>query len=156
LFSPCCPSAIAGFVIPVVVDAVKGEVGRPFTHIGKEVYEVEPLFANCDTATSIVLPDMAFGVGASSYHRSPRSIGSGYAGLMRWGMAVSGLGFSLSLKAPATGCVTARKVVADSDTFSSTVASVDPACVSVLCMREAQNSQASKSLPCEISEGGHV
>lgn len=74
LFLGCRPSAIGGFVRPVVVTAIKSLAIGPFAHVGKEVGEVVPPFAHGDTATTVILPTAALGVAATSEHRGPRRI----------------------------------------------------------------------------------
>jgi hypothetical protein len=54
LFFPGCPSAIAGLIIPVVIDTVYGKAvvcGVP--HVGVKILECFPPLANLDPTTTI-------------------------------------------------------------------------------------------------------
>lgn len=77
------PSAVSGFIISVIVDAVESETRRAFSHVGKECIEAIPLWAECDAATSVVLPLGGLGVGASGFHRFPGAPCSGASFPMR-------------------------------------------------------------------------
>lgn len=55
LFRGCSPSAIAGFVVPVIVDAVKGSSARPISHVLAKRGEVlSPLRAHLDATAAVV------------------------------------------------------------------------------------------------------
>lgn len=66
-----CPSAISGFVVPVIVDSVDGQVARPRAHVGVEDSEVQPPITDLDAAPAVVRVVFVMGVLAASAHRRP-------------------------------------------------------------------------------------
>lgn len=81
-----CPSAIRGFVVPVVVDAVKRHAVGPVAHVGKESQEVSPgkrvpSVANGDTAAAVMGVAGITRIATAPQHRNPTAIrrGSGHA-----------------------------------------------------------------------------
>lgn len=66
------PSAVAGLIVSIYVNAVNLIFGRTDPHVGQEVLEaVAPPLTDCNSAPSIVFPVGRFGVLASENHRSP-------------------------------------------------------------------------------------
>ena len=65
------PSAIAGFVVSVVVDPVKRHPRRTFAHVFKEWFERLPTVAKRDASATVVFPLRPAGVGASAFHGFP-------------------------------------------------------------------------------------
>ena len=78
LLSSRRPTAVSGFVVPVVVAPVKGRSGRPLAHIGEEVLEpvrTAPPLADGDPPTAVAVgATIRFGA-IAIHHRAPRSIG---------------------------------------------------------------------------------
>lgn len=69
------PSAVAGFVIPVIVDAVNGGAGAgPGSHIGVEAREVMPAFAHSDSSAAVVRKALVVGIAASVLHGGPSGV----------------------------------------------------------------------------------
>lgn len=56
------PAAVAGLIVPVVVDTVERSADRPFAHVGQEVDEDKPTFTDLDASAMPI----AGVVGASS------------------------------------------------------------------------------------------
>ena len=67
----CSPSAVAGFVVPVVVDAVQLEFGRGFAHIGQEVLEATPAFTDANASPPVASIGRVGFIQTSSTHRCP-------------------------------------------------------------------------------------
>jgi len=67
------PAAIAGFVIPVVVDAVNGMLGtRARPHIEKNRSKVlPPAFTTLNASTAVIFPTSGFGGSAPTEHTRP-------------------------------------------------------------------------------------
>lgn len=70
------PSAIAGLVVAVVVDAVQlVSGGRARPHVGKEVLELEPAHTDLDSSPAIVGVSPPMGRQAASLHVRPNPLG---------------------------------------------------------------------------------
>jgi hypothetical protein len=69
------PTAIAGFVVTIVVDAVK-LVSWSWArfHVGKKQREVEPPFADRDSTASIVMETFDLRIDASLKHARPYAV----------------------------------------------------------------------------------
>ena len=90
-----CPAAIGGRIRPIVVDAVERHFGRSKPHVGKEICEIVPPFANCNASTSPIFEARVFGVEASLSHSGPAAVGARLQGVM----AVDGDDFSMQTSA---------------------------------------------------------
>lgn len=74
------PSAVSGFIVPIVVDSVKSHPRRAWTHILKECSKaMKPAFAHGDSAQDVVCSTDVFPIGNSLFCLSPRSIFSAFA-----------------------------------------------------------------------------
>lgn len=72
LFRPCRPSAVAGLVVPVIVDPLDGVARGTRAHVGSEARDiVEPPIAHRDPSTAVVLEVLAAGVQAPVLHVRP-------------------------------------------------------------------------------------
>jgi hypothetical protein len=141
------PFAVSWFVIPVVIDAIDGVfLGGPFTHIGEEISEVEPAFADLDASAAVPTPLPCFLVQAPLFHAGPGIVGWSGARLAHGGMAMTCLRSPFALKTSATDRVSARQIVADDDDFDAAVAEAQEAFVFGLSVREANDGQAAESL----------
>jgi hypothetical protein len=67
----CDPSAIAGFVIPINVNAVQHVAIRSRSHIGNELMEAIPALANRDAPPAVVFPRLRVGIAATAAHVLP-------------------------------------------------------------------------------------
>lgn len=75
LLGRCGPPAIAGLVVPVVIDSIKSATLRSRPHVTQELREViTPRFAYGDTPTAVVFIGRKTLVKAPSFHRCPRKI----------------------------------------------------------------------------------
>lgn len=73
------PTAVAGLVVTVVVDAVEGSVGWPFAHVCEEVLVSAssvriPAITDCYTAAAVVLVARCVRIEASLKHAPPRDL----------------------------------------------------------------------------------
>ena len=72
------PSAIAGFVVAIVVDSLKCVfLSRTFSHVVQEINEFTPTSTNRNSAFLVVLESWGGFLRASGDHASPRTVGRG-------------------------------------------------------------------------------
>ena len=71
LFLTGCPTAISWLVVSVVVDSIYRFTGWPASHIGVEIFETSPTYANLDAAPSVVLVLGVVWVAATIFHGFP-------------------------------------------------------------------------------------
>ena len=71
------PSAVARFVVAVVVDAIKRQFIGPVAHIRQEVVEDQPALTNNNPATAVIRPGLAPEIETTGLHGLPGSIGWG-------------------------------------------------------------------------------
>lgn len=69
------PSAIAGLVVPVVVDAVETKPIRTGAHIGEEVLESAPRLMDGDASSAVPIVLLVSRTRTPINHRSPRVVG---------------------------------------------------------------------------------
>jgi hypothetical protein len=85
------PPAILGRIVPVVVDAVKGQSGTDQVDVvGNEIRGIVPPLANPNAAPSVSGVARVFRVGAPLHHRRPSVVNR------RIGLAVGGVGLNRS------------------------------------------------------------
>lgn len=96
LFCYCSPVAVLRFVVAVVVAPFdRMLVRRAAPHVGKEVLELQPAFADRDAASTVVLERRVRRGIATSEHRRPRPVLDRF-----WLFAVAAVrGFAMSLRA---------------------------------------------------------
>ena len=74
------PSAVSGFIIPIVVNSIQSHSARTLPHIGEEVCEVCPSIANRYAPTTIPVVRNVVFVPAPHPHRRPALIGRSKTG----------------------------------------------------------------------------
>jgi hypothetical protein len=74
LFSAGRPLAVAFFVVAIVVFPIERLSGRPFPHVGEEVYEGKPSLANRDPAPAVPAKGFMVCACATINHARPRMI----------------------------------------------------------------------------------
>ena len=158
LFFWSSPAAVAGFVIPVVVDPIKGQSMRTFSHVCEKVNEIEPAFADGNASTSVAIPLIVIRIEASSFHVRPGNVRAGSFKSVALPMSILSGRCSFALDATATGCSATQQIVADNGCFGSAVAFAKPSCVRPFSpIRGAhQNHQTSEASVGKIDEVGHV
>lgn len=129
LFLGSRPSAIARFVVAVVVDAVKGCPNGTWPHIGKEVLKGVPAFADRDSSASIAVEVGSSWVGAALVHIVPDDVLTAPSPLA--GMAMlSGVGsvepHPVDTKAATTTGVALCQVAARDDDVGTAFAVTEP------------------------------
>lgn len=78
LILPRRPSAVGGFIVPVWVDALQGEIRRALAHVLKKGHEASaPAFTNGDAARAVILKAPVAGVIAARLHSLPRDVSLG-------------------------------------------------------------------------------
>lgn len=70
------PSAVAGLVMAVAVDAVQRHAGRPFPHVSEEILEFQPPLADRDPTSAVMGVRGVPGIEAAGHHPIPRSVRS--------------------------------------------------------------------------------
>jgi hypothetical protein len=154
LFFHSDPSAIAGLVSPVVVDAVNSQSRRWLAHVSEDVFEGLPSFANRDAARAVTGVICIVWVEAAVHYRRPSGVQRGPRASGRMAVfEVAGDKF-VPMGAPATGY--ASPDIADrSDGGVSTVAAAFPDELFPLPATETQSDEASETLAGDILESGH-
>lgn len=69
------PPAVAGFVIPIVVDAVDGHAVRLFPHVGQEVFKPAPTITDGDSTPPVIREILVLRAQATSAHPVPNAVG---------------------------------------------------------------------------------
>lgn len=153
LLAVCGPLAIVGFVSTVVVDALDSQSGRAAAHIGKEVLEAMPPFADLDSSRAVSLEARVVGVVATPAHRCPSLI------FLRRGSVCSVPVFraEFSLPAAATCRVATCQVVTDNERLRSAGAHATPydECTAST-FRSCDGRQSPEDLTGEIAGRGSV
>lgn len=72
-----CPTAIARFVVAVVVLAFNSHPSWTLTHVGKEVSEVSPSLADGDSPAAVMFERFAVWIAAPLNHRVPGHVHAG-------------------------------------------------------------------------------
>jgi hypothetical protein len=144
------PATIAGFVTAIVVDAANACAGRTLAHVGKEVFEDQPSFANGDASSSIARPTVIVGVGASLDHLHPRAVG--WRSFALRNMSVFKAVRASNSPATATGFF----VGLVGRSFVSAIATDEPdRSVKAVHVREAKDGLLSKAQTRDITKGRH-
>jgi hypothetical protein len=152
----CAPFAIAGFVVPVVIDPIKSHPMWRLAHVSKEVFEGQPPLTYRDASASVVSPSPMFWIEAAFFHAAPAIIGrclntAGVAVRAAGNVAVTQL---LAMEAAATAYLSLFHVAVVDYGFCSAVALADPE--SHGCsVRKPHGDKATEALASDIVESGH-
>lgn len=73
---PVCPPAVAGIIVPVAIDPIDRHAIRHFSHIGKEILERLPSFADRNATPAVQGIALRLWVAATPLHGDPASIGA--------------------------------------------------------------------------------
>ena len=148
------PAAIAGSIRTVVVDALERHSQWGLAHIGEEILEDQPSFADRNAACAVGWEFKGFGIEAAGLHRAPASVrGRGRAS---WSVAVLETAFSENVSAPASAAsrISSVQMIDVDDNFRAAVTLKNPMGYPV-DVREAQDEKPSKAVACDIDEFGH-
>ena len=149
------PTAIAGFVRTVVVDAVERQSKRRIAHVGIEVFKYEPSFTDCDAATAVVFPVFVVWIGAASEHFRPSIIRCRFALSRGLSVFLAASAKNIEFVASTADRVSGSQVANHNDARRSASAEALPAGISHLRGEDAQRGQATEFLPCDINEFRH-
>jgi len=147
LFTVCCPDAILGRVIAVIVYAMNAVAAtRVWPHVGKEVLEYVPSRADLDaTAAVSVVADGVF-VGTAISHSLPGAV---------FRRLVHAMPSIAATAAPSTNA--APKITSENKFFSSALATAHPDTASVFaCGMESDDSPKPKDLARKVYESVSV
>lgn len=149
LLKPCGPAAVTGLVAFVVVYAVQGLALWPLAHVGVEVGEVMPAFADLNSPAAIVLVLLVLLAFASLQHGGPRDPSRGATHSVDSG----------SLKGrfshvAATTCSGSREDVRlTHGNFPAAVAFENPKGTFVFVPLESNGCKPPKALTCQVNSG---
>ena len=145
--------AISGLVMPVVVDAIERVLlAWPLAHVGEEIAEGKPPFADFDAAPAVPLPLRRSGVEAAALHRFPRSVGHSAFFMPR--VPVAAKGRSKVASEAATAFRKTASQVCSKDNFLIAAVAAAKKIASSFDVRETNHRPAFKSHICEIEELG--
>jgi len=147
------PAAISRRVVAIIVDAVDGIAGFFRPHVGEEIFEFKPAFANFDPASAVSVVAANIRVGAALDHASPRSIS--WTNFVKSCLSVNYF-VSFSKQTTARARVTCFKITGSDNSLFPAFATTQPRYEprsSVTYWPE--RAQATKTLICDIEGLGH-
>ncbi len=129
LFLLCCPAAIAGFVVPVIVDSVQCQPSWAWTHVSEECgCGVLPSFTHGNAAKTIAVIPLILGIKAAGFSTTPSHVflregcsmdPAGISALIprlhRWGAISVELFQKGFVETAAAACVTTEQSILPSD-----------------------------------------
>lgn len=153
LLRTCCPPAITGRVVTVIVDAVDAASGRTFAHVGEKVFERMPAPTDFDAATAVSRKAAHFWVAATLKHASPSNKSS--RPLPHASMSMPQI-ITFALETAARTPTTIGQIVDVRADLRTAIASAAPdhqmsGCAPDNLLRD----EATKPLACDILEVGH-
>lgn len=75
LLRDCRPPAVVRHVMSIIIDTIKRQALRAWSHIDQKVLEAtQPAFTDSDTATAVVLELVVIRIQAPAFHRCPRAV----------------------------------------------------------------------------------
>ena len=151
LLGGCRPAAVSGLVISVVIDAVKPHARRRLAHVGEEVLEGEPPFADRNAAGAVIREPSVIRIAASLDHRRPASVGRGLRASGRMAVFQVPGDELIPVKAPAACGASSQIGTVDAD-FSSAVADAAPSRTALI----AGDDKATKAVAGDIFESRHA
>ena len=150
LMLPSLPLTVGRFISAIVVYAADGRIWGPFAHVGKEVRENHPTFADGNASSSVARPSVVVGIGASLNHLRPRTVSRGRSMLPVMSMFKTMRFFkSLTTATGFSGDCIHRA-------FNAAIASNKPASLAELPdMGKSDDGQSSKTQTSDIFESRH-
>lgn len=137
------PSAIAGAVVPVIVDSIEAQPIRTNTHVSKEHFKPTPLRRHRNASTAVAVELFVGRARASVKHRAPRVVSGGARHQV--------LAIALADEAAARLCVSAAELLAVSDLYAAASTSASPKMTA-----PRDHGQLSVNAASEIYKGGHI
>lgn len=152
LFLACRPSAVARFVVPVAVDAVKGVTRRALAHVLKEGGEgMAPALADRYPASAVVLELVMTWRQASRFHSRPRVIRRRSPAVRRNAV----LCHDLAHKASATPMLPAPEILPVRHAECSALTAARPCDLRPLPWPAANDRKPSKHHPGQVDKSSH-
>lgn len=146
------PSAIAWFVVAIVVDAVKGHAGWSWSHVGKEVLKRSPRRRNRYASPPVVGPLLVMGVATALQHRPPR-VPLGCPGLH---VRAAQRADALALEAAATSRLPSTQFGCIDHNLIATSAITSPPYAPMLITPDVlNNEEPSEALSSQVNLRGH-
>lgn len=159
LLLACCPTAVVGFVVAVVVDPVNAQLQRwPLAHVGQEILErTSPAITHSDSASTVVSELRMVGASATFDHRMPR----GVADRVRFAVDGSAVRHVFAAEATATCGRALQQIVAiDNHLVPVTLANAPPErAAAIILPSEGDDSQRSKDFSSQVTsaaKSGHA
>jgi len=154
LFFGCCPSAVAGFVVPVVIGVtVKGSSFWTWPHITqKSLKTIVPLCTHLNSTASVVCKFISMWIGASLFSFCPRLIFR----LRAHSVRVAPRTRQFSLTTSTTSGESACQIVEDRYGRFPTITKAIPVRVMIEAVTKVLRNQSPKSLTRNISQLSHL
>ena len=151
LFAMCCPSAVAGFVVSVHVDAVDAVTLRSLSHVAeKQLERLSPSIADSDSSTSIVFVPWASRSGATLNNCTPYTVFCRVLPVVAVPVCSTCVSYGDATNTTAVSCVSAFQVVAAGLKHCPTLALTPPQISDLFCSAvfasEAKNCRHTKRL----------
>ena len=145
------PPTVAWLVISIGIDAVKGSVCWPFTHVSQEVFKSPPMVGKPNSSSTILGEIQAFRIVAPALRVSPRLMCSRMFPCA--GVAMSyAISRSVDLVAAAGRRVSRSQMPTFDDKRSSAIADAMPAFV----LSVSDDCEATKLAICQVDESHDV
>jgi hypothetical protein len=159
LFSLCAPFKVAGFIVAVVVSAIKAMFGRRFGSkvlknvITKSYIGVNPIRMHRNTSSTVVSKGVIAFVEASSLNAGPRAVHGrhGYCFAMRC-VSFTGSPFCFNTQAAAGFRISCDQTTAFNTADATAIALAEPVRSSAAFTRKTNNNQPVKSLTGSVDE----
>ena len=149
LLQASSPTAIARFVIPVIVDSLDGATIRSLAHVTEEAKEAQPFITNGNPTTAPVFVVRQFGISASLHHTRPRIVGRGSdVAMLVWRHEIMPHAAARLAKA-------ATEIAGKYSDFGAAVACALPH-DAALCARESGGYKSPESLSGKVVEFSHI
>ena len=146
------PSTIVGLIVSAWVDAIKCFSYWPFAHVGQKCFEASnPAFADYDAKPMVVFTRRTR---ASFFHAFPTAISRG-SWSWRMPMFFRVRAAEIAAMAAASRGTSSSKAGKRNSALSSTNALAQPISLVFFLIGEAQCSQKTEALSCEIKFGDH-
>lgn len=159
LFKPGCPTAVPGFVIAVIVDAIECETIWSRSHVSKEVCELQPALAHFDTSATIMFVIATMRIRASVTHCAPRLPFRASIALFCLPMQKVCMKEKVTVETSARTSVSCAKFFALYDNFLAAITATSPKCFAVVKVAPHLDhfdcDKATETLACDIFDCGH-
>lgn len=147
------PTAIAGFVIAVIVIAFYAiPAAGSLSHILKEIAKDSPSMTDGDSTPTVPVKVNGLVVGAALNHCEPRAVSFSYDTATR---TVAMLSDAIDVQAATAPMVTRAKIATTGYPCFSTITSVAPAWLISAASCAFNDDQSFKTLSCQVNYGRH-